>query len=358
VKKIRVLVVDDSATIRRIVASAIAAAPDLELAGTAVHGQAALDRLREGAAPDVVTLDVEMPVLDGIATLKALKKSWPRLPVLMLSSHTERGALATLDALAAGASDFVAKPHLSNPEAARGFVDLEVVPRLRALGGRAGDAPVALVVPHRVGQSRPRSPGAVEVVVIGVSTGGPQALEQVLPRLPRTLPVPVLVVQHMPAMFTALLAKRLGSLCGFPVLEATDGAKLSKGAFIAQGGRHLIVERRDGGRVLRLDDGPPENSCKPAADPLFRSAAETWGAGVLAVVLTGMGRDGCAGCEMVRSAGGAILAQDRETSVVWGMPGAVAGAGLADLILPIGDIAAEITTRIERGRSPAARYAP
>jgi len=357
VKKIRVLVVDDSATIRRIVSTAITSSPDLELAATAVNGQAALDRLREGTAPDVVTLDVEMPVLDGISTLKALRRVWPKLPVLMLSSHTERGALATLDALAAGASDFVAKPRAAGPEQARAFVELEVLPRLRALGGRAAEA-TAPMPPRRAAPAAPRHQGLVEAVVIGVSTGGPQALEQVLPRLPRTLPVPVLVVQHMPAMFTGLLAKRLATMCGLQVHEVAGGEKVTAGAFIARGGTHLVVEGRDGARSLRVDDGPPENSCKPAADVLFRSAARSWGPGVLAVVLTGMGRDGCAGCAVVRSAGGAVLIQDRETSVVWGMPGAVAEAGLADAVLPVGEVAGEIVQRVERGRLSAARAAP
>ena len=356
-RKIRVLVVDDSATIRRIVVDAIAASEDLELAGTAANGQLALDRLRRDPSPDVVTLDVEMPVLDGISTLKALRVGAPRLPVLMLSSHTEKGALATLDALAAGASDFVAKPRASSVQEARAFVDLEVLPRLRALGARAVEAPAA----PRPGPApaRPRHSGRVEAVVIGVSTGGPQALEQVIPRLPRQLAVPVLVVQHMPSMFTQLLARRLAAICALGVEEAADGSPVRPGVvYVARGGQHLVVAERGGQRVLRFDDGPPENSCKPAADVLFRSAAAAWGSGVLAVVLTGMGRDGCTGCEAIRAAGGTVVAQDQETSVVWGMPGAVVSAGLADGVFPLAAIAAEITARVERGRPAVARISP
>ena len=352
-RKIRVLVVDDSATIRRIVADAIAASPDLELAGTAANGRLALDRL-QAARADVVTLDVEMPVLDGIATLKALRAQAPRLPVLMFSSLTEKGALATLDALAAGASDFVTKSRAASLEAARAFVELEVLPRLRALGSRAtgSQAPAVRLAPA---PPPSRLASRVEAVVIGVSTGGPQALEQVLPRLPRDLAVPVLVVQHMPAMFTELLARRLGTLSAVAVAEAADGMPVLPGkVYIAKGGRHLTVEGR---ATLRLDDGPPENSCKPAADVLFRSAAENWKAGVLAVVLTGMGRDGCSGSEKIRAAGGSVVIQDQETSVVWGMPGAVAGAGLADATLPIAGVAAEIVARVERGRLPGLRCA-
>jgi len=356
VRKIRVLVVDDSATIRRIVSDAIGASADLELAGTAANGQLALDRLRREPSPDVVTLDVEMPVLDGISTLKELRVGAPRLPVLMLSSHTEKGALATLDALAAGASDFVAKPRASSLEEARAFVELEVLPRLRALGGRAVEAPARARAPA---PARPRLSGRVEAVVIGVSTGGPQALEQVLPRLPRHLAVPVLVVQHMPPMFTQLLSRRLASICALGVEEATEGTAIRPGmVYVARGGQHLVVAGRDTGRQLRFDDGPAENSCKPAADVLFRSAAASWGAGVLAVVLTGMGRDGCAGCKAIRAAGGTIIVQDQETSVVWGMPGAVATAGLADGVFPLGGIAPEIAARVERGRLAGARCSP
>jgi len=358
VRRVRVLVVDDSATIRRIITDAIAAAADLEVVGTAANGRLAIDRLRAGVAPDVVTLDVEMPVLDGIATLKEMRKAWPRLPVLMLSSHTEKGALATLDALAAGASDFVAKPRASGLDAARSFVDRDVLPRLRALGGRSTEV-ASPQVAHVPRPAAPRSTGRVEAVVIGVSTGGPQALEQVVPRLPKGLPVPVLVVQHMPVMFTQLLAGRLAAISKVPVVEAADGMTAQAGAVvIARGGHHMVVEGRDGACVLRLNDGPPENSCRPAADPLFRSAAETWGGGVLAVVLTGMGRDGLAGCERIRAAGGAVVVQDRDTAVVWGMPGAVAIAGLADQVLPIGEVAAQIVSRVERGRVAALRCAP
>ncbi len=357
----RVLVVDDSAVIRRIVSEAIAASPDLEVAGAAQNGQVALDRLA-AAAPDVITLDVEMPVMDGIATLRALKARAPRVPVLMFSSHTERGAIATLDALAAGASDFVAKPQAAGPEAARAFVEREVLPRLRALAPhghepRAPAAPAAAPPPPGPRPApRPVQNQRIELVVIGVSTGGPQALERVLPRLPRQLAVPLLVVQHMPTLFTRLLAERLAGLGPLPVREAAGGEALGPGtALVAPGGHHLVVAREGGAGVARLDDGPPENSCRPAADTLFRSAAQAFGPGVLAVVMTGMGRDGAAGCQAVRQAGGVVLAQDRESSTVWGMPGAVVGAGLADQVVPLDDLAAEIAVRVARGQRAAAR---
>jgi two-component system chemotaxis response regulator CheB len=358
VRRVRVLVVDDSAVIRKLLADAITAQPDLELAGSAPNGQVALERL-EQAAPDVVTLDVEMPVLDGIATLKALKRVRPRLPVLMLSSHTERGALATLDALAHGASDFVAKPSTGGPDEARAFLDREVLPRLRALAGKAEEAArLAARPPGPAAAPRPPAPrpaARVDAVVLAVSTGGPQALEQVIPRLPRDLPVPVLIVQHMPTLFTRLLAERLGSLGGPPVEEVTSPrAPLPGRCYLATGGRHLVVEAGEGGPRLALDDGPPENSCRPAADPLFRSAVRAWDGRLLAVVMTGMGQDGLVGATALKAAGGAVLAQDQATSVVWGMPGAVVKAGLADAVLPLGDLAREIAERTLRGRPVAA----
>jgi len=362
-------VVDDSTAIRKVLSEAIGRAPDLELCGTAPNGQVALERL-EAAAPDVVTLDIEMPVLDGISTLRTLKGLRPRLPVLMFSSHTVRGALATLDALAAGASDFVAKPVVAGPSEALAFVEKEVLPRLRALGGRdAGPTPPDARPADAAGgpaSAPPRSPPApprlvgrtarapLQALVVAVSTGGPQALASFLPALPRGLPVPILVVQHMPPLFTRILAERLSSLGPNPVVEGIDGLDAAPGRVVlAPGGaQHMVVGHGVKGAPprLKLDAGPPENSCRPAADPLFRTAAEVWGAGLVAVVLTGMGRDGCLGAARVRELGGTVLVQDRESAVVWGMPGAVVSAGLAEAELPIDALAAEVARRAGQGR--------
>ena len=361
-RKIRVLVVDDSATIRKILGDAIAACPDLELCGTAANGQVALDKL-DAAQPDVVTLDLEMPVLDGIGALRGLRARRPKLPVLMFSSHTERGAIATLDALAAGASDFVAKPRVESAADGQAFVAREVLPRLRALAGRHAEVrPGAVPAPAAAPASNPPphpasgpAGGRVDAIVIAVSTGGPVALAVLLPKLPRTLAVPVLLVQHMPALFTRILAERLSATGPLPVVEGKDGERVVAGrVYLAPGGQHLVVERRATGPVLRIDDGPPENSCKPAADPLFRSAAAVWGSGTLGVVMTGMGRDGCAGAALIRQAGGTVLAQDKESSVVWGMPGSVVEAGLADAVVPLGRLADEMLARVARGRHAAA----
>jgi two-component system chemotaxis response regulator CheB len=200
----------------------------------------------------------------------------------------------------------------------------------------------------------PRRASPVELVVVAVSTGGPVALGRLLPLLPAALPVPLLVVQHLPSTFTPILAAQLHALGPLVVAEAQDEEPALPGhVYLAPGGRHLVVARGGQAPVMRLDRGPPEHWCRPAADPLFRSAAQAFGPGALAVVLTGMGRDGCAGAERVRACGGAVLAQDRDTSAVWGMPGAVARAGLADAVLPLGEIAGAIIDHIERGRARA-----
>lgn len=352
-RKIRVLVVDDSLVIRKLLAEAIAQSPDLELCGSAHHGQAALERLAQ-AEPHVVTLDLEMPVLDGLSTLRELRVKHPRLPVVMFSSHTEHGALATLDALAAGASDFVPKPRASGPLEALAFVEHEVLPKLRALGGRGLEPQAPAMAPPAPRPAAAPAPAralptGARAVVMAVSTGGPNALAAVLPALPPRMPAPVLVVQHMPALFTRILAERLAGLGPNPVVEATEGLPVEAGAvYLAPGGRHLTVLPGAPPR-LHLDDGPPENSCRPAADPLFRSAAEVWGKDLLAVVLTGMGRDGCAGAARVRERGGAVVVQDQRSSVVWGMPGAVVEAGLAEQELALDEVAGEIGRRMAAG---------
>lgn len=338
---IRVLVVDDSAVARRLVAGALAADPQVELVGTASGGLEAL-ALMDGLAPDVVVLDLEMPGLDGLGTLAALRRTHPRLPVIMFSVRTERGAVATVDALAAGATDYVAKPSAAGPETAVAAIRDGLLPKIHQLGRPAARAPMPAAAPGlRTGApaSPPRAPAPVELVVVAVSTGGPNALAALLPALP-ALPVPVVVVQHMPAMFTRLLAERLDKVASVPVAEGWAGAVAEPGqVWIAPGGMHVLVERDGPALRLDLDRGPPVNGCRPSADVLFASAVRAAGPGVLAVVLTGMGQDGLDGCRQVRAAGGRVLVQDRDSSVVWGMPGAVAGAGLADRVLPLADLA-------------------
>lgn len=342
---IRVLVVDDSVVVRRLVSTIIDADPELEVAGIAQDGKVALERIRQ-LEPDIVTLDVEMPVLDGLGVLAELRTSHPDLPVVMFSTLTNRGADATLSALALGASDYVTKPaNVGSVTAAMERVRDELVPKLKALCRPA----VPLTFPKLDREVRAGTPGErCDLVAIGASTGGPNALADVLGALPATLPVPIVVVQHMPAVFTSLLAQRLDAKCAISVHEGEDGTRLEPGhAYIAPGDHHMTVERRLAGVLqLRTNQDPPENYCRPAVDVLFRSVARVVGGNAVAVVLTGMGHDGRDGCVLLREAGAHVVAQDRSTSVVWGMPGAVASAGLADDVLPLHAIGPAVTGRV------------
>ena len=360
IQKIRVLVVDDSAVMRRAITTTLAKDSRIEIAGTANNGRTALEALLL-VHPDVVTLDIEMPEMDGLAALRALRKTHPRLPVIMFSSLTQRGTQATILALTAGASDYVGKPtDLSNLGDAFRCLEAELIPKVKMFGEqvlaqreaaatahRAAPAPAAETTFSRPGRIRR---GTIEAVCVGVSTGGPMALVQLFAAWVEPLAVPLLIVQHMPPTFTALLAQRLTSAGVMDVLEGQDGDAVEPGrAYLAPGGRHMEVVRLDGTTRLRITDEPPENSCRPAADVLFRSAAKVYGGGLLGVVLTGMGSDGLKGCQAIRARGGNILVQDEATSVVWGMPGAVASAGLADTVLPLGEIPVEIL-RVARPR--------
>lgn len=367
----RVLLVDDSVVIRRVVGDVLKVAPGVELAGTAPNGKVGLAKIGQ-LGPDVVVLDVEMPEMDGLATLTALRADWPRLPVIMFSTLTERGAAVTLDALLRGADDYVTKPsHTGGLQQAQERVQAELVPKILQLGAKAAGGGATGPTPRRpVPTAPPRlgvAPGGrataprpgtavptkkIDAVVVGVSTGGPNALAEVTAALPGDLPVPVVIVQHMPPMFTKLLAERLDARSGLRIAEAQGGEAPTPGtAWLAPGDRHLVV-RGGLGRPIRLglDDGPKENSCRPAVDVLFRSAAEVWGGDLLAVILTGMGRDGERGSARIRDAGGIVMAQDEATSVVWGMPGAVVEAGLAHAVVPLSAVAGEINKAARVGR--------
>jgi two-component system chemotaxis response regulator CheB len=362
--KIRVLVVDDAAVLRRLVAEEISKDPALEVVGTAANGKIALAMLPQ-VNPDVVILDIEMPELDGLATLAELRKTYRRLPVIMFSALTERGAEATLDALSLGASDYFTKPaHADGVNGSLEIIRGQLIPKIKALATgitrrsdsvlKSGSAQVAAPPPGPA----PRRPGArrgpVEVVAIGASTGGPNALTEVFHRLPADFPVPIVMVQHMPPMFTRLLAERLSAGCAIRVQEGGPAEVLRPGqALIAPGDYHMIVAR-DGTQVrTQVHQEPPQNSCRPAVDVLLRSVAKTFGGNSLTVILTGMGQDGLRGCEVLAEAGGQILAQDEPSSVVWGMPGYVARAGLADRVLPLSLIGDEIVRRVLAGRGVA-----
>jgi len=346
--KIRVLIVDDAVVIRRLVADCLSDDPDLEVVGTAPNGQIGLAKILQ-LNPDIVTLDVEMPVMDGLQTLVAIRKTHKRLPVIMFSTLTERGAASTLDALALGANDYVTKPaNVGSVGSGMQRIRDELIPKIKALcGGRQVHArPLSSPKGAETLKYVPVKPLAssrIGLLAIGVSTGGPNALAAMLPMLRKEFPVPVVIVQHMPPLFTRLLAERIATASGFPTQEGATGALLRPGeVWVAPGGLHLEVERTSSGIRLRTTEAPPENSCRPAVDVLFRSAARVYGAHTLAVVLTGMGQDGLRGCEMIREVGGRVLAQDEASSVVWGMPGAVCKAGLAEKVLSLEGLAAEI----------------
>lgn len=341
---IRVMVVDDSVVVRKIVTDVLSGDPDIEVVGTAVNGKVALSKLAQ-LAPDLVTMDIEMPEMDGIEAVRAIRGARNRVPIIMFSTLTERGATATLDALSSGANDYVTKPaNVGSVAQSMESVREQLIPKIKALTGRAVTPPparrAAPVPPPRPATPRSGPAPKPAVLVIGSSTGGPEALARVLPQLPATLPVPVLIVQHMPPVFTRQFAQRLDRLCALRVVEASDGAPLQPGTVhLAPGDHHLVVRAGRGTHTTGLNQGPPESFCRPAVDPLFRSAVAAYGGAVLGVVLTGMGADGRGGAGEIRTAGGTVLAQDQASSVVWGMPGAVAQAGLADEVLPLDRVA-------------------
>jgi two-component system chemotaxis response regulator CheB len=340
--------------VRRILNDLIAADPRFEVVGTASTGKIALARLDQ-LSPDIVTLDVEMPDLDGVGTLREIRKGRPNLAVLMVSSLTEKGGHVTLEALAAGASDYILKPFASgkSAEVIRQFGEL-LITKLEALSSQktkplSGREPVRpmTMMPTAAAPKKLTPLGPVDVLAIGASTGGPNAVAQILSALPADLPVPIVITQHMPATFTRLFADRLRTSTPVHTQEGYDGLELVPGrAIVAPGDRHMTFVRD--GRTIRvaLNQDAPENSVRPAVDVMFRSAAAMFDARILAVVLTGMGRDGLRGAELIAEAGGQIVVQDEASSVVWGMPGFIAKAGLADAILPLDLIAGEITKRI------------
>ncbi len=373
---VRVLVVDDSVVVRRLVSDLLSADPDIEVVGTAANGRLALTRLAQ-VSPDLVTLDIDMPEMDGITTLREMRAGGSRLPVIMLSTLTERGAASTLDALEAGASDYVTKPsNVASLADSLEQVRRALVPKIKALvprpaspGSRVADdvrpaattaaapSPVAAAVvgvPIVVTAPRRHRTSAYRVLAIGCSTGGPEALTTLLAGLPPDLPVPVVVVQHMPPVFTKQFAMRLDRNLPFTVVEAAGGERLQPGhVYIAPGDFHLRLRRDGTGVRAALDQGPAENFCRPAVDVLFRCAAEAFGSDVLAAVLTGMGADGTRGARDIVAAGGSVLVQDAGTSVVWGMPGSVAQAGCAEEVLPLPALAAALGRRLRPGGNVA-----
>lgn len=343
--KLRALVVDDSVVIRRLVTHVLSEDPEIEVVGAAPDGVIALARIPQ-LNPHVVTLDIEMPRMDGIATLREIRKQFPDVIVIMFSTLTDRGAAITMEALALGAHDYVAKAS-NTGSLDRSLENLrgELIPKIKQFFqfGRSAPQPAPSAAPPRIA-AMPKGPRPhPQAVVIGVSTGGPTALAAILPKLPADFPLPVLIVQHMPPMFTRLLAERLQTQTKLRVMEASEGTRIEPGVvLIAPGNLHMRVRRAGGHASVTLDQSPPENSCRPAADALFCSAAEAYGGAAIGVVLTGMGKDGFRGCEALKAQGAYIIAQDEASSVVWGMPGFVSKAGLADATVSLQAVVREI----------------
>jgi two-component system, chemotaxis family, protein-glutamate methylesterase/glutaminase len=297
--------------------------------------------------PDLVLLDIEMPEMDGLETVRELRRLDARVPIIVFSTLTERGAPATLEALACGATDYVTKPSNTDMAATLQVVSGELIAKIRALCGLPGShLPAQSTLPptrplHLA--PRPRFLTPARVIAIGVSTGGPDALARLIPLLPADLPVPVVIAQHMPPMFPTMLAARLAAKSALSVRECRPGELLSPGcAYIAPGDFHMIVHEEGSGVRLQVQQGPKKNFCRPSVDVLFRSVASVYGGRALAAILTGVGQDGLRGCELLHKLGSRIIVQDEASSVVWGMPGFVARAGLADKVLPLNQIGAEI----------------
>lgn len=364
-RRIRVMIVDDAVVVRGLFARWIEAESDMDVVALLRSGREAVDQV-ERIAPDVVVLDVNMPELDGIAALPLLLEKKRDLIVIMASTLTRRNAEISLRALSLGATDYIPKPASNAEVAVSGSFRRDLIEKIRHLGARARrfhSAPpsnTAILPAKSSPPLQPRLPGHTEhapislramptspprVLVIGASTGGPQALNAILSHIGGVIEhAPVLITQHMPPTFTAILAEHLERVAKFPVHEARDGEMVHAGyVYLAPGGKHMSVTRRDGAAVITVEDGPLVNFCKPAVDPLFSSASMVWGAKVMALVLTGMGHDGLAGAKEIVAAGGAVMAQDEASSVVWGMPGQVAMAGLCSAVLPIDQIAPRLT---------------
>ncbi|PIQ24471.1 chemotaxis response regulator protein-glutamate methylesterase [bacterium (Candidatus Blackallbacteria) CG17_big_fil_post_rev_8_21_14_2_50_48_46] len=354
---IRILVVDDSVVNRQMLKKILSTVQEFEVVAVVSNGKLALDRIPQ-LNPDIVILDIEMPEMNGLETLARIRQQYDKLPVIMFSALTETGASVTIQALSMGANDYVTKPSMSaqhNQEELSSYILEAFVPRIRSLYQKykpklpsaVQHAPLREPVAERPTFAVKKVLQRVDIVGIGISTGGPNALAQLFPHFPEDFAVPILVVQHMPPLFTRYLAERLDGLSQIRVVEAEENMLLEpRTAYIAPGNYHMLLQTREGSPCISLNQDPPENSCRPAVDVLFRSIAMTFGSSCLGVVMTGMGQDGLRGCEQISAAGGQILTQDEASSTIWGMPGYVARSGLADKILPLDALGPEIVKRV------------
>jgi two-component system chemotaxis response regulator CheB len=371
---LRVMVVDDSVVIRGLISRWISSEPDMVVAASLRTGLDAVNQI-ERIDPDVAVLDIEMPDLDGISALPLLLAKKRNLIIIMASTLTRRNAEISFKALSLGASDYIPKPESTREQDAAATFHHDLIQKIRSLGARTRrPAPALPSPPLAPGLERSREPSlrpalapvanpqllrrafsaqAPRALVIGSSTGGPQALMTLVADIGAVIDrFPVLITQHMPPTFTTILAEHLARASRRPAREAVDGEIVKAGAiYLAPGGRHMRVVRHGAEIAVALDDGPSINFCKPAVDPLFSSATEVWQGGVLAVVLTGMGSDGMRGGKDIVAGGGSVIAQDEATSVVWGMPGAAANAGICAAVLPLGQIAPKLVRLFSGDRS-------
>jgi two-component system, chemotaxis family, protein-glutamate methylesterase/glutaminase len=358
---IRVLIVDDSVVVRQVISDALKGDPNIQVVAVAQNGRVALEKIPE-CKPDIITLDLEMPEMDGLTLLDELRKRHSRLPVIMFSTLTERGAKATLDALSRGATDYVCKPSgQRSVSATMERIRAELIPKIRGIvrtrpAGAPSPAPAAGSSSNAAPSKRSLPADRIDAVLIGISTGGPGALAQVVPHLPKDLAVPVLVVQHMPPVFTQVLAQRLNGSSQLKVREAVNRDRLEPGnVFIAPGDYHMKLAGSPREGWITLDQTPAENGCRPAVDVLFGSAASMYGKNLLALVMTGVGHDGTKGAKHIQRMGGTVWAQDEATSTAWGMPSSVIEAGAAVRVLPLTQIARAIADAVQVGRGAPAR---
>jgi two-component system, chemotaxis family, protein-glutamate methylesterase/glutaminase len=366
---LRVLVADDSTVFRRAISEALASLPDIQVIGSAANGKIALQKVID-LKPDLLTLDMEMPEMDGLAVLDALKQAGSTTSVMVISAITQRGGRLTMQALEKGAFDFLTKPQGKDATESKAMMVRELAPRLRALahrrqirnilrpGAKGTGSPASPTTSPPAADNRPARESLAraltsppELVLIGVSTGGPAALARLLPNIPKDIGVPIVIVQHMPPIFTQSLAESLASKCSLRVREAAEGDKLEPGlALIAPGGRQMrLVSTSDSLARVQITDDPPENNCRPAVDYLFRSAANGLPGRAMAVILTGMGNDGTVGLRLLKRRGCFTIAQDEASSVVFGMPKSAVEAGVVDVVLPLDAIAGRILAAV-RGR--------
>jgi two-component system chemotaxis response regulator CheB len=359
----RVLVVDDSHFIRGLLTRSLNSDPAITVLATAGNGQAAIDEVTRNDI-EVVVLDIEMPVLDGMTALPQLLAARPGVQVIMASTLTLKGASISMKALSKGAADYMPKPSSTGEAHSAEDFKRELISKVKSWGAvarrrrgsaarQAAEAPGSTTARRfPAGPIKLRDVPALfrpDCIAIGSSTGGPQALFKVFQMMGKVANLPVFVTQHMPATFTTILAEHLGQASGMPAAEAKDGEPAMPGRiYVAPGDFHMTVDAEGGRKLLRLDRNPPENFCRPAVDPMLRSLAKAYNGKVLAVILTGMGQDGLKGGQELAAAGGVIAAQDEATSVVWGMPGAVASGGLCSAVLPLSDIGPYVRKAISR----------